>query len=244
MPLEIRGAHFFIRSAQLVRKTRLEQALRGPTHTHPFNGPFSRTTRVSRYQKGETNLDFTEARDSDWTWHQLSHMQVCTSLQTDNHASTPPLSFVTGRMPFLPPNRVMYQDCYQTVYRYFTKSSPLPTYFTVPDQSISTGIRGSKVDQAVANVCRGPKNYSYTTAQRRLTVAHVLYKSGTLSPSIHGTTFKLICTQSQTTIPSTSTSLAVMLIQQLAVDLISNSQTTVYSGIHERSEFIPLQTVV
>jgi len=35
------------------------------THTHPFNGPFSGTTWVSRYQKGETNLDFTEARDSE-----------------------------------------------------------------------------------------------------------------------------------------------------------------------------------
>ena len=58
------------------------------THTHPFNGPFSRTTWVSWYQKGKTNLDFTEARDSKWQWHQLSHMQVCTSLQTDNHAST------------------------------------------------------------------------------------------------------------------------------------------------------------
>jgi len=31
------------------------------THTHPFNGPFSGTTQVSRYQKGKTNLDFTEA---------------------------------------------------------------------------------------------------------------------------------------------------------------------------------------
>ena len=31
-------------------------------HTHPFNGPLSRTTRVSQYQKGKTNLDFTEAR--------------------------------------------------------------------------------------------------------------------------------------------------------------------------------------
>jgi len=29
--------------------------------THPFNGPFSGTTRVSRYQKGKTSLDFTEA---------------------------------------------------------------------------------------------------------------------------------------------------------------------------------------
>jgi len=46
---------------------------------------------VSRYQKGKTNLDFTEARDSEWQWHQLDHMQVCTLHQTDNHASTPPL---------------------------------------------------------------------------------------------------------------------------------------------------------
>jgi len=49
---------------------------------------------VSQYQKGKTNLDFTEARDSEWQWHQLAHMQVCTSLQTDNHTSTPPLSFL------------------------------------------------------------------------------------------------------------------------------------------------------
>jgi len=32
-------------------------------------------------------------------------MQVCTSLQTDNQASTPPLNFFTGRMPFLLPNQ-------------------------------------------------------------------------------------------------------------------------------------------
>ena len=63
------------------------------THTHRFNGPFSGITQVSLYQKGKTNLDFTEARDSEWQWHQLGCMQVCTSLQTDNHASTPPLSF-------------------------------------------------------------------------------------------------------------------------------------------------------
>jgi len=29
-----------------------------------------------------------------WQWHQLDHMQIiCTLLQTDNHASTSPLSF-------------------------------------------------------------------------------------------------------------------------------------------------------
>ena len=48
------------------------------THTHTFNGPFSGTTQVSRYQKGKTSLDFSEARDSEWQWHQLGHMQVCT----------------------------------------------------------------------------------------------------------------------------------------------------------------------
>ena len=69
------------------------------THTHPFNGPLSGTTRVSRYQKGKTNLDFTEARDSEWQWNPLGHMQGCTSLQTDNHASTPPLSFLQAGCP-------------------------------------------------------------------------------------------------------------------------------------------------
>jgi len=59
---------------------------------------------VIQYQKGKANVDFTEARDSEWQWHQLSHMQVCISLQTDNHATTPPLAttqFFTGWMPFL-----------------------------------------------------------------------------------------------------------------------------------------------
>jgi len=54
---------------------------------------------VGRYQKGKTNLDFTGARDSGWQWHQLGHMQVCTSLQTDNHASTSPLSFLQAGCP-------------------------------------------------------------------------------------------------------------------------------------------------
>jgi len=72
--------------------------------TH-LNGPLSGTTRVSRYEKGKTNLEFTGARDSESQWHQLGHMQDCTSLQADNHASTTPLSFFTDRMPFLPPNQ-------------------------------------------------------------------------------------------------------------------------------------------
>jgi len=53
--------------------------------------------------EGKTNLDLNEARDSEWQWHQLGHMQVCISLQTDNHTSTTQL--FTGRMPFLLPNQ-------------------------------------------------------------------------------------------------------------------------------------------
>ena len=60
---------------------------------------------MSQYQICKTNLDFTEARSSEWQWHQLGRMQVCTSLQTDIHASTPPLSFFTGWMLFLPTNQ-------------------------------------------------------------------------------------------------------------------------------------------
>jgi len=68
-------------------------------HTHTFNGPLSGTTRVGQYQKGKTSLDFTEATDSEWQWHQLGHMQVYISLQADNHASTPPLSFLQAGCP-------------------------------------------------------------------------------------------------------------------------------------------------
>ena len=69
------------------------------THTHPFNGPLSGTTHMSRYQKGKTNLDSTGARDSERQWYQLGHMQVCTSLQTDNHASTSLLKFLQAGCP-------------------------------------------------------------------------------------------------------------------------------------------------
>jgi len=54
---------------------------------------------VGQYQKDKTNLDFPGARDSEWQWHHLGRMQVCTSLQTDNHAITPPLSFLQAGCP-------------------------------------------------------------------------------------------------------------------------------------------------
>ena len=81
--------------AQLIETWTVKQLprfLAHPTHTHRLTALFSGTTRVSRYQKGKTNLDFTEAKDSEWQWHQLGHVQVYTSsLQTNNHTSNPPL---------------------------------------------------------------------------------------------------------------------------------------------------------
>ena len=74
------------------------------THTHQFNGPLSGTTHVSRYQKGKTNLDFTEARQ----WVAVASAGPYASLhltpdwQPHQHPTT---QFFTGRMPFLPPNQ-------------------------------------------------------------------------------------------------------------------------------------------
>jgi len=72
---------------------------------YPFNGLFSRITRVSWYQKGKTDLDCTEARESKW--HQLGRIQVCTSLQAVNHASTPPLSFLQAGCPSCHPANIV-----------------------------------------------------------------------------------------------------------------------------------------
>jgi len=50
-------------------------------------------------------------------------MQVCTLLQTDNHASTSPLSFFTGRIPV-----AVWQPC-ELLYTCY-----LLTYFLPPSQ--------------------------------------------------------------------------------------------------------------
>jgi len=94
------------------------------THAHT-NGPLSGTTRLSRYQKGKTYLDFTEARDSEWQWHPLGYMQVCTLLQLDNHASTPPLNFLQAGCPSCrPPNSV---QALKTLEHKVTFAAPLTT---------------------------------------------------------------------------------------------------------------------
>jgi len=55
---------------------------------------------VSRHQKGKPLWILLEQEMMGWQWHQLDHMQIiCTSLQTDNDASTSPLRFLQAGCP-------------------------------------------------------------------------------------------------------------------------------------------------
>jgi len=83
----------------------------------------SKTTQVSQYQKGKTNLDFTGARDNEWQWHQLGHMQVCTLLQTDNHASTSLLSFLQAGCPSCRPTNSVKALKARSLFHMFTYSN-------------------------------------------------------------------------------------------------------------------------
>ena len=70
------------------------------THTHPFNGPFSGTTRMSRYQKNKSNLDYTGARDSEWQWHLLG---MCKSATRSRQITTPAPHHSVFYRPDAPP---------------------------------------------------------------------------------------------------------------------------------------------
>ena len=119
-----------------------------------LDGPFSGTTRVSQYQKGKTNLDFTEATDSEWQWHQLGHMQVCTSLYTDNHASTPPLSFLQAGCPSCcPTNSVKALKAKNTHGIFSWKSIILPLSFWTMDFNYNSKYTTTKaISILMANV--------------------------------------------------------------------------------------------
>ena len=76
---------YFTWNTRQVSLLHRESKTKQNTHT-PFNGPLSGTTRVSRYQIGKTNLDFTGARDSEWQWHQLG---MCKSAPHSRQITTP-----------------------------------------------------------------------------------------------------------------------------------------------------------
>jgi len=75
------------------------------THTQPFNGPFSRTTRVSRYQSG-----FYWSK-RQWVAMASAGPYASLHLAPDRQPHQHPTTlFFTGRMPLLPPN----QQCQST----------------------------------------------------------------------------------------------------------------------------------
>ena len=73
-------------------------------HTHPFNGPLSGTTRVSRYQKGKPIwilLKQYTVSGSGISWAICKSAPCCRQTTTP----APTTQFFTGWMPFLPPNQ-------------------------------------------------------------------------------------------------------------------------------------------
>ena len=63
-------------------------------HLYLFNSLFSWTIWVSWHQKGRPFWILLKQEMMEWQWHRLDHVQIiCNSLQTDDHASTSPLSF-------------------------------------------------------------------------------------------------------------------------------------------------------
>ena len=65
------------------------------THTHSrLTAFFSRTTWVGQYQKDKPFWILLKQEMMEWQWHQPDQMQIiCTSLKTENHASTSSPSF-------------------------------------------------------------------------------------------------------------------------------------------------------
>jgi len=66
---------------------------------------------VSRYEKSKTDLDFTEARDNEWQWHQLGYMQLCTLFQTDNTPAPHHSVFLQAGCPSCRPTNSIKAQC-------------------------------------------------------------------------------------------------------------------------------------
>ena len=75
------------------------------TYLHPFNGPFSGTTRVSRYQKVKPiwillKQETVSGSGISWAICMSASHSIQITMPVPHHSS-----FFAGRMPFLPPNQ-------------------------------------------------------------------------------------------------------------------------------------------
>jgi len=74
--------------------------VKGYTHTHTLNGPFSGTTWVSQYQKGKTSLDLLKQEtvsDSGISW------TVCQSAPRSRHNYASSVFYRLGALPAAQP---------------------------------------------------------------------------------------------------------------------------------------------
>ena len=70
------------------------------THTHPFNGPCPGLPRWAGTRKVKPIWILLKQETVSGSGFSWDIMQVCTSLQADNHASAPALSFLQAGCPF------------------------------------------------------------------------------------------------------------------------------------------------
>jgi len=98
-------------------------------YIHTFNGLFSRTTWVSRHQKGKPFWILLKQEMMRCEWHQLDYMQIiCATLQTDIHASTPSLNFLRAGCSSWRPTNSVKALCYQCTQKHhsnqWTRKTP------------------------------------------------------------------------------------------------------------------------
>jgi len=101
---------------------------------HPFSGLCSRTTWVSRHQKGKPFWLLLQQEMMRWQCHQLDHMQIMCTRSRQITTPVPHHSVFTGRMPFLPPNQqrqstegtfmVEHTRTHTTILRLFSRDHP------------------------------------------------------------------------------------------------------------------------
>jgi len=143
------------------------------THTHTtvllLVWNMSGSTRVSRYHKGKTkkvktNLDLLEQEivsGSGICW------AICKSApHADNHAIIPPLSFFTGRMPFLTPNQ---QRQSTEMHNFYARQRSYSTYMlwqfrlsVCPSVCLSVRLSHGWISQKRLKL--GSRNFHHTVA--------------------------------------------------------------------------------
>ena len=92
--------------------------------THPFNGPFSVTPQVSRYQKHNTSLDFTEEETVSGS---CINWAVCKSAPCSRQITTPappPLTFLQTGCPSCRPTKALRASLWRKSFSLHPTSFP------------------------------------------------------------------------------------------------------------------------